>query len=73
MQYTAYNKGYGKSGCGEWLQVNAAKDHIHIDVTKRGQEILIVIGEDLNEDEIRSYLSQFEAGSCREEEADKDE
>ena len=66
-------KGYGKSARGEWLQVNAAKDHIHIDVTKRGQEILIVIGEDLNENEIRSYLSQFEAGSCREEEADKDE
>ena len=55
------------------MQINAAKDHIHIDAAKRGQEILIVIGEDLNEGEIRSYLSQFEAGSCREEEADKDE
>ena len=66
-------KGYGKSARGEWMQINAAKDHIHIDAAKRGQEILIVIGEDLNEGEIRSYLSQFEAGSCREEEADKDE
>ncbi len=50
-------KGYVKTADGSWLQMNATKEHIHTDITKRGQQILIVIGEDLNEEAIRTCIA----------------
>ncbi len=56
-------KGYVKKKDGNWLQINATKEHIHMDVAKRGQEVLIVIGENLNEGCIRDCLSGYSASN----------
>ena len=51
-------KGYAKTEDGRWLQLNAAADHIHTDITNRGQQILIVIGEDLDEERIGRRINK---------------
>ena len=49
-------KGYMKRADGTWLQLNATKDHIRMDTAADGQQILIVIGENLNKDRIEACL-----------------
>ncbi len=39
-----------------WLQLNATRDEITLQPIRIGQEVLIVIGEHLNEDAIRAHL-----------------
>lgn len=41
-----------------WLQVNATRHEISVSSLKEGQEIIIVIGENLNEDRIRFYFDR---------------
>lgn len=39
-----------------WQQLNATKNKISIEETDLGQEIIIIIGENLNEEKIKSYF-----------------
>ncbi len=50
-------KGFLKNGEG-WLQVNAAKDQLHVAPVSTGQEVLIVIGEGLQETVINRYVGK---------------
>lgn len=45
-----------KNGQQEWIEFNATQNEITIRPLAVGQEVLIVIGEDLREDVIRRYL-----------------
>lgn len=49
-------KGFMQSEDNSWVQLNATHKGISIKPIPRGQEILIIIGENLNEEIIRSYL-----------------
>ena len=40
----------------KWIELNATKNEITIRPLHVGQEVLIVIGEDLQEEKIKSYL-----------------
>ena len=42
---------------GSWIEVNATRHELKKQPIKEGQEILIVIGEGLQEAAIRKYLS----------------
>ncbi len=48
-------KGFMKSEDGNWLELNATHQTITIDRIEKGQEIIIVIGENLAEDKISAY------------------
>ena len=39
-----------------WLEVNATKDQMNCETIAKGQEIVIVIGEALNQERISSYF-----------------
>ena len=45
-------KGFAKDGCG-WLEFNATAKSAEVRPSENGQEIIIVIGENLKEDKIR--------------------
>ncbi len=49
-------KGFIQVSQGEWIEMNATHNHICIQPIKVGQEIIIVIGENLNEERIKEYL-----------------
>lgn len=49
-------KGFSRQENGQWLQLNATRREISVSPIPVGQEILIVIGEELNEEQIRFYL-----------------
>lgn len=51
-------KGFLKDGDG-WLELNAAKGQCELQKAEKGQEILIVIGEGLNQTEIDSSFAPF--------------
>ncbi|MCD8023846.1 MAG: GTPase (G3E family), partial [Lachnospiraceae bacterium] len=40
-----------------WLQLNATRQEITLSPIRVGQEVLIVIGENLNEEAIQRYLT----------------
>ena len=40
----------------QWIELNATKNEITIRPLHVGQEVLIVIGEELREEKIKSYL-----------------
>ncbi len=40
----------------QWIELNATKKNLVISPIKMGQEVIIVIGEQLDEDAIRSCL-----------------
>lgn len=40
----------------QWIELNATKNEITIRPLHVGQEVLIVIGEELHEEKIKSYL-----------------
>lgn len=48
-----------------WIEINATSDEIQTQETARGQEVVIVIGENLNRDRIAEYLT-FSYGSGHE-------
>lgn len=40
----------------QWMELNATKDQITIEIIAKGQEIIIVIGESLNKEKIEEYI-----------------
>ncbi len=54
-----------KDAPSPWLEINATQDAIEMKPSKEGQEVLIVIGENLNRDVIGSYW-KYEFGTGRE-------
>ena len=53
-------KGFLKDADGKWLQLNATHDQTQLEHIKTGQEVLIVIGEKLNEDKIKELIYEQE-------------
>ena len=49
-------KGFVKDDAGSWMQLNATGHEISMKPIGDGQEVVIVIGEQLKEDSIRKYL-----------------
>lgn len=49
-------KGFLKKKDGDWLELNITHDQISIKPIEKGQEVLIVIGEQLNQERIDYYL-----------------
>ena len=49
-------KGFFKTPEGSWIELNATTENKKIEPIKEGQEVVIVIGEHLVEEEIRKYL-----------------
>ena len=49
-------KGFFKTPEGTWIELNATTENKKIEPIKEGQEVVIVIGEHLVEEEIRKYL-----------------
>ena len=49
-------KGFLKKKDGDWLELNITHDQISIKPIEKGQEVLIVIGEQLNQERIDHYL-----------------
>ena len=45
-----------KDEAGEWLELNAAHQEMRICPIPEGQEVVIVIGEELNEERIQQYF-----------------
>ena len=50
-------KGFMQEENGSWIEVNATRQELQKQPIKEGQEILIVIGERLQEEKIRQYLN----------------
>lgn len=53
-------KGFLKDADGKWLQLNATHDQTQLEHIKTGQEVLIVIGEKLNEEKIKKLIYEQE-------------
>lgn len=53
-------KGFVKNGAGQWMELNATQDSHTMQSVAVGQEVLIVIGEYLQEDKIREILKEEE-------------
>lgn len=51
-------KGFMQVEKEHWIELNATKERINIQTISSGQEVLIVIGENLNEKRIESYLNK---------------
>ena len=49
-------KGFMKNESGDWMELNATTQKMTVNPIKEGQEILIVIGEDLKEEKICEFL-----------------
>ena len=49
-------KGFTQKEDGSWLELNATQDEISVTSILQGQDVQIVIGENLNEEKIRKYL-----------------
>ena len=43
--------------CQKWLELNATHQEIRTAPISEGQEVVIVIGEEMNEAKIRGYFS----------------
>ena len=52
-------KGFIMDAEGKWLEVNATKSEITVKSISVGQEVFIVIGEDLVEEKIGSYFEDY--------------
>lgn len=52
-------KGFIMDAEGKWLEVNATKSEITVNSISVGQEVFIVIGEDLVEEKIGSYFEDY--------------
>ena len=53
-------KGFVKNKDGQWMELNATHDSRTLEPIAVGQEVLIVIGEHLQEDKIREILKEEE-------------
>ena len=42
-----------------WLEINATRKNIRLEPIAKGQEVLIVIGENLNKEKIDSYFAAY--------------
>lgn len=51
-------KGFLQTEEGGWLELNATREQITLKPAEKGQEVLIVIGEGLVEQEIKKYLKR---------------
>lgn len=49
-------KGFIQSKDGKWLELNATKANMTIHSIQQGQDVVIVIGEGLNEEKIKGYI-----------------
>ena len=50
-------KGFLKDEDGKWMELNATHQEMRICPITEGQEVVIVIGEELNEETIKQYFS----------------
>lgn len=50
-------KGFLQDGQNAWLEINATKDAISFSPIAAGQDVVIVIGEHLDEEKIHSYMN----------------
>ena len=50
-------KGFIQDQNNNWYQLNATKNEINIQPINQGQEIIIVIGESLDQEVIEQYLN----------------
>ena len=50
-------KGFVKNGEGQWMELNATHQEMRTCPIPEGQEVVIVIGEELNEEKIQQYFS----------------
>ena len=60
--YRGYNvrdlvKGFLKDEDGKWMELNATHQEMRICPIPEGQEVVIVIGEELNEERIQQYFA----------------
>lgn len=51
-------KGFIQSKDGKWLELNATKSNMTIHPIEQGQDVVIVIGEGLNEEKIKGYIER---------------
>ena len=51
-------KGFLKRGDGSWLELNITHDQMSVEPIPKGQEVIIVIGEKLNQEKINRYLGK---------------
>lgn len=52
-------KGFLKSEDGQWLELNATRETVRLEPIALGQEVIIVIGEELVDEKIRLQLQSF--------------
>ena len=50
-------KGFLQDGQNAWLEINATKDAISFSPIAAGQDVVIVIGEHLDEEKLHSYMN----------------
>ena len=55
-------KGFLQKGNGEWLEVNATKNSIRIEPISTGQELFIVIGENIDFEKLGGYWDSYRNG-----------
>ena len=48
-------KGFAQLEKDKWTELNATKQNISVKPIEKGQEVLIVIGENLDEEKIKYY------------------
>lgn len=53
-------KGFLKDSDGTWLQLNATQEKTELEPIKTGQEVLIIIGEKLNEEKLNELIYEQE-------------
>lgn len=53
-------KGFFQEADESWIEVNATKEHMQINAASVGQEVVIVIGEALNQEAITAYMNQYQ-------------
>ena len=51
-------KGFLKEKDGSWLECNITHDQMSVEPITNGQEVIIVIGEQLNQEKIDQYLKK---------------
>ena len=52
-------KGFMQMEDGTWIELNATKSNIRITPVPQGQDVIIVIGEQLAQDAIESYWKDY--------------
>ena len=51
-------KGFLKREDGSWMELNITHDQMFVEPIPKGQEVIIVIGEKLNQEKINQYLEK---------------